>query len=105
MWKTTDFPYARKGYLYSSVLQVLLSKFIEYHLKHVLHTNILSFLLVFVTAAIQLLLWRDKRNAARAVSDDSSSTGEDSDNPSLQVGSVDEKKAVRTAEITPVSPV
>lgn len=44
VWKTTDFPRARKGYTWSIVLQVLL----------VLHT-----------AAIQLLLWRDKKTAAR----------------------------------------
>jgi hypothetical protein len=25
MWKTTDFPAARKGYTYSTILQVLLS--------------------------------------------------------------------------------
>lgn len=44
VWKTTDFPRARKGYTWSIVLQVLL----------ILHT-----------AAIQLLLWRDKKAAAR----------------------------------------
>ena len=44
VWKTTDFPLARKGYTWSIVLQVLL----------ILHT-----------AAIQILLWRDKRAAER----------------------------------------
>lgn len=27
VWKTTDFPWARKGYLWSSILQILLGKF------------------------------------------------------------------------------
>ncbi|KUJ08112.1 allantoate permease, partial [Mollisia scopiformis] len=44
VWKTTDFPAAKKGYLWSIILQVLL---------------------VGVTATIQLLLWRDRRSAAR----------------------------------------
>ncbi|KAJ3546017.1 hypothetical protein NM208_g2219 [Fusarium decemcellulare] len=44
VWKTTDFPAARKGYTYSSILQVLL---------------------IVETAFIQLLLWRDKRKEAR----------------------------------------
>lgn len=44
MWKTTEFPAARTGYLWSIVLQILL---------------------VVVVAAIQLLLWRDKRIAAK----------------------------------------
>ncbi|KAK9236284.1 major facilitator superfamily [Lipomyces kononenkoae] len=45
VWKTTDFPAARKGYTWSIVLQVLS---------------------IVVTAAIQLLLWRDQRKEARA---------------------------------------
>ncbi|KAH8905231.1 MFS general substrate transporter [Coniochaeta sp. PMI_546] len=45
VWKTTEFPAARTGYLWSIVLQILL---------------------VVVVAAIQLLLWRDKRIAAKA---------------------------------------
>ncbi|KIW09916.1 hypothetical protein PV08_11692 [Exophiala spinifera] len=40
VWKTTDFPAARKGYLWSIILQILL---------------------IFWTALIQFLLWRDKR--------------------------------------------
>ncbi|KAH7255060.1 hypothetical protein NW759_012644 [Fusarium solani] len=44
MWKTTDFPAARKGYTYSSILQVLL---------------------LLETAIIQLLLWRDRREELR----------------------------------------
>ncbi|KAL6365833.1 hypothetical protein LRP88_00411 [Fusarium phalaenopsidis] len=45
MWKTTDFPAARKGYTYSSILQVLL---------------------LLETAIIQLLLWRDWRQELRS---------------------------------------
>ncbi|KAJ4322878.1 hypothetical protein N0V84_004642 [Fusarium piperis] len=44
MWKTTDFPAARKGYTYSSILQVLL---------------------LLETAIIQLLMWRDRRQELR----------------------------------------
>jgi ACS family pantothenate transporter-like MFS transporter len=44
VWKTTDFPRARKGYTWSVVLQVLL---------------------IVWTAAIQGLLWRDRRAARR----------------------------------------
>ncbi|KAF5721331.1 tartrate transporter [Fusarium globosum] len=45
MWKTTDFPAARKGYTYSTILQVLL---------------------ILETAFIQLLLWRDRRKPVRS---------------------------------------
>ncbi|EGU87726.1 hypothetical protein FOXB_01774 [Fusarium oxysporum f. sp. conglutinans Fo5176] len=45
MWKTTDFPAARKGYTYSTILQVLL---------------------ILETAFIQLLLWRDRRRPVRS---------------------------------------
>ncbi|KIV93566.1 hypothetical protein PV10_04772 [Exophiala mesophila] len=44
VWKTTDFPAARKGYTWSLVLQILL---------------------VLWTALIQILLWRDRRAEAR----------------------------------------
>lgn len=44
VWKTTDFPSAQKGYMWSIVLQVLL---------------------IVWTGLIQLLLWRDKRNAVK----------------------------------------
>ncbi|CAG7922067.1 unnamed protein product [Penicillium olsonii] len=44
VWKTTDFPRAAKGHTYSIVLQVLL---------------------IATTALIQLLLWRDRKKAAR----------------------------------------
>ncbi|KAL5385060.1 hypothetical protein DPSP01_004873 [Paraphaeosphaeria sporulosa] len=46
VWKTTDFPAARKGYTWSVVLQVLL---------------------IVWTAAIQVLLWRDRRAKGRGV--------------------------------------
>ncbi|KAK9367031.1 major facilitator superfamily domain-containing protein [Lipomyces kononenkoae] len=45
VWKTTDFPAARKGYTWSIVLQVLS---------------------IVVTGAIQLLLWRDQNTNAGA---------------------------------------
>ncbi|KAF5549701.1 transporter [Fusarium napiforme] len=45
MWKTTDFPAARKGYTYSTILQVLL---------------------ILETAFIQVLLWRDRRKPLRS---------------------------------------
>ncbi|KAF2656229.1 MFS general substrate transporter [Lophiostoma macrostomum CBS 122681] len=44
VWKTTDFPRARKGYTWSIVLEVLL---------------------IFVTAAIQIGLWLDRKKAAK----------------------------------------
>ncbi|KAM5354126.1 hypothetical protein ACJ41O_000776 [Fusarium nematophilum] len=44
VWKTTEFPAARKGYTYSSILQVFL---------------------ILETAIIQVLLWRDRRKEAR----------------------------------------
>ncbi|EPE03059.1 allantoate permease [Ophiostoma piceae UAMH 11346] len=44
VWKTTDFPAARKGYTWSTILQSLL---------------------ILETALIQLLLWRDNRNAKK----------------------------------------
>lgn len=56
VWKTTDFPRARKGYTWSIVLQVLL----------VLHT-----------AAIQVLLWRDRKTAARRKREEAEAERED----------------------------
>jgi ACS family pantothenate transporter-like MFS transporter len=53
-------------------------------------------LLVLVTAAIQLLLWRDKRKAARVESEGLPASRED-DSPQQQASDVDEKKAVRTS--------
>ncbi|KAK7417425.1 hypothetical protein QQX98_004544 [Neonectria punicea] len=45
VWKTKEFPAARKGYLWSIVLQILI---------------------IAATATIQLLLWRDEKRAAKA---------------------------------------
>jgi hypothetical protein len=50
---------------------------------------------VLVTAAIQLLLWRDKRRAARVESEGVPASRE-SDSP--PPSDIDEKKAVRTTE-------
>ncbi|KAH8878540.1 MFS general substrate transporter [Thozetella sp. PMI_491] len=57
VWQTVDFPAARKGYTWSIVLQVLL---------------------VLVTSTIQLLLWRDRRNARKAAAEDSEASHVDS---------------------------
>jgi ACS family pantothenate transporter-like MFS transporter len=51
---------------------------------------------VLVTAAIQLLLWRDKRRAAK-VESEGLPTSQEGDSPQLQASDVDEKKAVRTS--------
>jgi len=76
VWKTTDFPAAKKGYLWSIILQIML---------------------MGVTAIIQVLLLRDRRKAARAESEDLS---QDSDSPPLEA-SYDEKKiAVNANEVT-----
>jgi hypothetical protein len=87
VWKTTAFPRAAKGYKWSIILQVLL---------------------VLNCAAIQILLWRDKKIAARAREEDS--LVESRDSPALQTSDIDEKvdekidekKAIRT-EIKSVS--
>lgn len=52
VWKTTDFPAAQKGYTWAIVLQVLL---------------------ILVTAVIQLLLWRDRKNGRGIVAGDAPS--------------------------------
>ncbi|TVY45481.1 Pantothenate transporter [Lachnellula occidentalis] len=78
VWKTTDFPAAQKGYLWSIILQVLL---------------------IVVTATIQLLLWRDKRMAARTESEGSVPASGHSIDPPLQESDGDEKKAVRVNEV------
>lgn len=69
MWKTTDFPRATKGYTYSIVLQVLLSKHVSSFrfLLSDIHWNLLTFqlLTVLVTATTQILLWRDRKRASR----------------------------------------
>ena len=67
MRKTTDFPAARKGYAYSTILQVLLSKFD--HPVTAYHR--LTYHLVVETAIIQVLLWRDRRRPVRSRSAES----------------------------------
>lgn len=68
MWKTTDFPAAEKGYQWSVVLQVLLGEFVHFlqvqPQLHPLPANHLSHQKVVFTAAVQLLLWRDRRTQA-----------------------------------------
>jgi len=82
VWKTTDFPAAKKGYLWSAILQALL---------------------IVVTVAIQLLLRRDKKKAARAESEGTLPAFEEIESPSLQASNADEKKVVATEEVAPVS--
>ncbi|KAJ5753881.1 uncharacterized protein N7511_008034 [Penicillium nucicola] len=71
VWKTTAFPRAAKGYTWSIVLQILL---------------------IVVTATIQLLLWRDRKKAARAdrtipaVDPVDPSSTEDEENPGKGIG-------------------
>ncbi|GKZ28969.1 hypothetical protein AbraIFM66950_002216 [Aspergillus brasiliensis] len=83
VWKTTDFPAAKKGYLWAIILQVLL---------------------ILVTATVQFLLWRDRKKESQRAE-----TGEpieesdsDSEPASSDHGSVDAKKITRT-QVTPVS--
>ncbi|KAJ0118256.1 hypothetical protein J7T55_009039 [Diaporthe amygdali] len=79
VWKTTDFPAARKGYLWCIIMQILL---------------------VVVTASIQLLLWRDRKNAARAA-EESLPPSPSSDSPK-DAHDVDERQAVTADKISPV---
>ena len=58
------------------------------------------FLPVVVTAVIQFLLWRDKRKAATGEVEGSWSAFRENESPPLQASDIDEKKAVRTEEIT-----
>ncbi|KAH7131542.1 major facilitator superfamily domain-containing protein [Dactylonectria estremocensis] len=78
VWKTTDFPAARKGYTWSTVLQILL---------------------ILWTALIQALLWRDRRNAAAAGDVESVSAPGNSE---LEDEDVD-SKATRTGQVKTVS--
>ncbi|KAF2494610.1 allantoate permease [Lophium mytilinum] len=84
VWKTTEFPAARKGYLWCIVLQILL---------------------MALTAIVQLLLWRDNRKAATKRVFDGTLPGPaplGSDSPPLQASDIDEKRADRT-EISRIS--
>ncbi|XRM43794.1 hypothetical protein ABZX51_006949 [Aspergillus tubingensis] len=85
VWKTTDFPAAKKGYLWSIILQVLL---------------------MVVTATVQFLLWWDRKRETRSheavepIADYDADSGPASSN----YGSVDAKKTPQT-QITPVSSI
>ncbi|KAJ5579703.1 uncharacterized protein N7459_005688 [Penicillium hispanicum] len=68
VWKTTDFPAASKGYLWSIILQILL---------------------MLVTAVTQVLLWRDKKKASTVEVEGSSPLSSEQD-------SVEEKKMTFT---------
>ena len=52
-----------------------------------------------MTGTIQLLLWRDRKTAARVDSEGSLPASGDSASPPLQESDVDEKKAVRVNEV------
>jgi MFS transporter, ACS family, pantothenate transporter len=56
-----------------------------------------------LTATIQLLLWRDKKTAAREDSEGQLPGYEESDSPQLEGSDIDEKKAVRSKEVPLVS--
>jgi hypothetical protein len=54
--------------------------------------------LVLITAAIQLLLWRDKKRAAKSETVEDLPGYEGNESPQLEGSDVDEKRAVRTKE-------
>ena len=58
---------------------------------------------MLLTAVIQLLLWRDKRKAAKTDAVDDLHGYEGSESPHLEGSDVDEKKAIRNTEIPIVS--
>ncbi|KAJ5777357.1 hypothetical protein N7520_000603 [Penicillium odoratum] len=80
IWKTTDFPAAKKGYLWSIILQILL---------------------IILTAAIQFLLWWDKKKEANTEIE--GSIPESSENFSVDSSSIGSNK-VASAEVTSVRP-
>jgi hypothetical protein len=53
---------------------------------------------VLLTATIQLLLWRDKRIAAKAEAENSSSS-QGSDSPPLHPADIDGKQAIDVKEV------
>lgn len=55
-------------------------------------------LIVLLTAAVQLLLWRDKKIAAKAVSDGEVPGDEESESLPQEGSDVDKKGAVRTSK-------
>ncbi|KAE8138951.1 major facilitator superfamily domain-containing protein [Aspergillus pseudotamarii] len=75
VWKTTDFPAARKGYLWDIILQCLL---------------------ILVTAAIQFQLWRDRQKSSASGEDDGLSSDLQSDDPPQQESDIEQGKMVRT---------
>ncbi|KAE8370148.1 major facilitator superfamily domain-containing protein [Aspergillus caelatus] len=75
VWKTTDFPAAKKGYLWDIVLQCLL---------------------ILVTAAIQFQLWRDRRKSSAGGEDDGFSSDSQSDDPPRQESHIELGKIVCT---------
>ncbi|PIG69567.1 allantoate permease [Aspergillus arachidicola] len=75
VWKTTDFPAAKKGYLWDIVLQCLL---------------------VVVTATIQLQLWRDRRKSSTDRADDSFSSDSQTEEVSQQESDIEQGKTVHT---------
>lgn len=97
MWKTTDFPAAKKGYLWSIILQVLLGK-----LNHIVQVPLLCLqeLSVIVTAVIQYLLWRDKKKAARAKAENEYPVSQDDQSQSLEASEVEKKVVVHDKEVS-----
>ncbi|RAO67586.1 uncharacterized protein BHQ10_003598 [Talaromyces amestolkiae] len=80
VWKTTDFPAAQKGYLWSIILQILL---------------------VVLTAVIQFLLWRDSRKeASRRIYVNSSEADSEDLVPNLSK-EPDLKGAIGTSRVAP----
>ncbi|KAE8378049.1 major facilitator superfamily domain-containing protein [Aspergillus bertholletiae] len=79
VWKTTDFPAAKKGYLWDIVLQCLL---------------------IIVTAAVQFQLWRDHRRLSVGGEDDSIPSSSQNDESVQQEGDVEQGKTVRTEVVT-----
>ncbi|KAJ5180880.1 major facilitator superfamily domain-containing protein [Penicillium capsulatum] len=75
VWKTTDFPAAKKGYLWCIVLHALS---------------------IFVTATIQILLWRDRKNVGQIESDTAS---EESREPDVKGG-----RKAPSEEVTSINP-
>ncbi|KAI7773138.1 hypothetical protein LA080_011748 [Diaporthe eres] len=82
VWKTTDFPAARKVYLWCIIMQILL---------------------VVVTASIQLLLWQDRKKAAIATEGHlSPSPSRSSHGREASASDVDERQTVTADKISPV---
>ncbi|KAJ5107461.1 allantoate permease, partial [Penicillium angulare] len=86
VWKTTDFPAAKDGYLWAIILQILSSRL--YHTSTTYKISMLTYNQVIVTAAIQYLVWRDKKKESQVEI-------EGSNLPSEQT-SIDEKKFPET---------